>query len=225
MWKKVLKYDAEGNGILFGNANGYTCTYTEFLGFGLHLYYDFDKNIAFGNIVNEAQTFEHVDNTWRYFRRDSREVVASILTFPENTRMVKVDKKNFWDALGISIEEHQHNFVLDAKGSVAMGLFYKTKKPFVQMEGDKVVGLLVLEIDKKKEYYNIDIIIIDKKYQNKGYGKLMVKWAVDYLKEAGAKKLSIGVSRENLGAKKVYLNAGFEPKSVYDGGMELQMKL
>ena len=53
----------------------------------------------------------------------------------------------------------------------------------------------------------------------------MVKWAVDYLKNEGAKKLSIGVSRQNIGAKKIYLNAGFEPKSIYDGGMELEMEL
>ncbi len=225
IWKKALSYDEEGNGMLFGKADGYDAGSMDFLGFGCHLYFDFDKDVSFVNIVNEDQTFEMVDNSWRYFRRDSRETVASLLTFPENTKMVKVNKKNFWNALNLSIFEDQREFVLDAKSSVAMSLLYKTKTAFVQMEGDVAVGLLVLDVDKKKDVFHIDIIIIDKQFQNKGYGKLMVKWAVDYLREAGADKLAIGVARENIDAKKVYLNAGFEPKSVYDGGMELEMKL
>lgn len=225
LWQKVLKVNAEGDGILFNKANGYDAASTGFLGFGFHIYCDFDRDIAFASISNEEQLFERVDNAWRYFRRDSREIVSSHLMQPEHTKMVRLNKKNFWYGLELSIKEEQHEYVLDAKGSIAMGLFYKTKKAFVQMEGDTVVGLLVLDINKKKDDYSIDIIIIDQKYQNKGFGKWMVKWAVDYLKEAGAQKLSIGVNRENIATKKVYLNAGFKPNSVYSGGMELVMKL
>lgn len=225
VWKKALKYNKDGDGMLFDNANGYYSAMIEFLGFGLHLYYNFSKNVTFANIINEEQLYEHIDNSWNYFRKESRETITSLLTYPENTRMVKLNKKIFWSTLEISIKEDQHQFVLDAKGSVAMSLFYKTKIAFVQMEDDIVIGLLVLDIDKKKNIYNIDIVIVDKNFQNKGYGKLMVKWAVDYLREAGSKRLLIGVNRTNIGAKKVYINAGFKPKSVYDGGMELQMIL
>jgi len=225
LWKKVLKYNEEGNGILFSNANGFDCISTEFLGYGFYCYINNKTGVAFASLVNEAQTFKFVDNSWHYFRRDSRETVASLLTYPVDTKMIKLSKNNFWNAMNISIEEEQNSFVLDAKGSVAMGLMYKTKKTFVQMEGNLVVGLLVVNVDKKKNDYSIDIIIIDKRFQNKGYGKIMVKWAVEYLKKEGAKRLTIGVSRQNIGAKKIYMNAGFVPKSVYDGGMELVMEL
>ena len=224
LWKKALKYNEEGRGILFSNANGFDCANTEFLGYGFYCYMNHKTGVAFASLVNEGQTFKFVDNSWRYFRRDSRETVASVLTYPLDTKMIKLNKQNFWDAMNISIEDEQNSFVLDAKGSVAMGLMYKTKKTFVQMEGNLVVGLLVLNVDKKKEDYSIDIIIIDKRFQNRGYGKHMVKWAVEYLKKEGAKTLTIGVSRQNIGAKKIYMNAGFVPKSVYDGGMELVME-
>lgn len=225
VWKAALKRDKDGDCILFGNANGYDSVSIEFLGYGVNFYLDFENQVTYTCTSNEQQLFEFVDNSWHYYRKDFRHVASSILTFPKDTKMVKINKKNFWSALDIEIKPEQNKFVLNAKSSVAMGLFYKTATVYAQMEGNTVVGLLVLDIDKKKDNYHIDIIIIDKKYQNKGYGKLMVKWAVEKLKEEGATKLNIGVDRENVAAKKVYINAGFEPKSVYDGGMELEMKL
>ena len=225
LWKKALKYNDEGTGMLFANANGFDCVSTGFLGYGFHCYMNHKTGVAFASLVNEEQTFKYVDDSWRYFRRDSRETVASILIYPSDTKMIKLSKQNFWNAISITIEEEQNNFVLDAKASVAMGLMYKTKKTFLQMEGNLVVGLLVLNVDKKKDDYNIDIIIIDKRFQNRGYGKIMVKWAVEYLKKEGAKSLTIGVSRENIGAKKIYMNAGFMPKSIFEGGMDLIMEL
>lgn len=225
LWNKMLKYNDEGSGILFSNANGFDSANTEFLGYGFYCYINHKTGVTFASLVNEHQTFKFTDNSWNYFRRDSRETVASIMTYPLDTKMSKLDKQNFWNAIGITLEEEQNNYVLDAKASVAMGLMYKTKKAFVQMEDNLVVGLLVLNVDKKKSDYDIDIIIIDKRFQNRGYGKLMVKWAVEYLKNEGAKSLTIGVSRQNIGAKKIYMNAGFVPKSVYEGGMDLVMEL
>jgi len=225
VWKTALKRNRDGNCILFGNAGGYDNVSIEFLGYVVTYYFDFNKQVAYSCVSNEQQLFENVDNNWNYYRKDFRNVVTSILTYPENTKMVKLTKKNFWSTLDISVKPEQNKFVLNAKSSVAMGLFYKTQKIFVQMEGDIVVGLLVLDIDKKKGNYYIDIVIIDKKFQNKGYGKLMVKWAVEKLKEEGATALKIGVARENIAAKKVYMSASFKPKSVYEGGMELELKL
>lgn len=225
LWKKVLKFNADGEGILFSNANGFDCVDAECLGYGFYAYINQKTGVAFASLVNEQQTYKHVGDSWEYFRKDSREAVTSLVTYPEDTKMVKLSKSNFWDAMNLSIRDDQNSFVLDPKSSVGMGLVYGAKKVFVQMEGSVSVGLLVLNVDKKKKDYNIDIIIIDQKYQGRGYGKLMVKWAVDYLKKEGAKTLTIGVSRRNIGAKKIYMNAGFEPKAVYGGGMELVMEL
>jgi RimJ/RimL family protein N-acetyltransferase len=161
------------------------------------------------------------DGGWQFFRKDLRDKVSQLMTYPKDTKMIPLKKDNFWDSLALKISKAQYQFVLDVKSSVAMALMYKTKKAFVQMEDKVIVGLLVLDIDPKKNVYNIDIIIIDEKYQNRGYGKLMVQWAVEYLKDKGAKKLTIGVSRANPSAIKVYKNAGFKPKSISEGGMDL----
>ena len=225
VWKTALKKNRNGNCILYDTAGGYHNTGIEFLGYSVTFYLDFDKMIAYSCVSNEQQLYKFTDNNWSYYRKEFRNVITSVMTYPENTKMVKLSKKNFWNTLDISVKPEQNQFVLDAKASVALGLFYKTQQIFVQMEGDVVVGLLVLDIDKKKGHYHISIVIIDKKFQNKGFGKLMVKWAVEKLKEEGATSLTIGVNRKNIAAKKVYMSAGFKPKSVYSGGMELELKL
>jgi diamine N-acetyltransferase len=225
IWKLSKKYDDDEQSIFFSPVNGFHCRSTEFFGFGIHTYFNFKDGIAFGSIVNEEQILEHAPNGLNYFRKESRDIVTSLFTYPKNTKMKKINKNNYWDALQLEVEAEQRQNVLDAKSSVAMSLVHKEKIGFVQMEGTTAVGLLVLNVDHKKKEYSIDIIIIDKKFQGRGYGKLMVKWAVDYLKDKGANRLTIGVKRTNVGAKKIYLNAGFKPSSVYSGGMELSIKL
>lgn len=225
LWKEALKYDEEGQGLAFENANGYDCGRIEFIGNGFYFYFNHKTGIAFASLLNENQTFKCIDNEWHYFRRASREVIESTFTYPEAPRMVKLGTDNLWAALSIQVEEEQRGYVLEAKSSIAMGLLYKSKKPFALMEGNRVVGLLVLDIDKKKDHYNIDIIQIDKRFQNRGYGKIMLNWAIDYLKKSGAVELEIGVNRHNFAAQKIYMAAGFKPKSVYENGMSLHMRI
>lgn len=225
LWQKLLKLDKNGISPLFENANGYYCADVDFMGTGLYFYFNPTTHIAFSSLVNEEQKFHNQNNQWFYFRRDAREAIAAATTFPQHTRLVKLNRENLWHALDLQVEEDQKDFVLEAKSSIAMGLLYPTKIPFAQMEGNLCVGLLVLDVNPKKHWYNIDIILIDKRFQGRGYGKHMVRWSVDYLRKAGAKELNIGVNRYNYGAQKIYMAAGFAPKTVYDEGMTLSMTL
>lgn len=221
MWSRTIKYDSNGDGMIFENANGFDCGNITFLGFGFFFYFNHKTGVAFASLVNEEQTFRNVGSEWHYFRRDSREVIEAAFTYPSNTKLVKLSKASMWQTLTLKVAEDQQGFVLEAKSSVAMALMYSTKQAFVEMEGNRVVGLLVLDINKKKDHFNIDIILIDKRYQGRGYGKIMLKWAIDKLASEGAKELEIGVNRFNHAAKKIYLDAGFTPKAIYDGGMTL----
>lgn len=222
-WAIASRFDAEGLGLIFENANGFICSRIELLGFGFYLYFQPELSLAFAALVNEEQTFKHEEGQWQFFRKSLRNAVDSHYTYPRATKMVRINKDNFWDALSVSVEQSQLDFVLDAKSSIAMGLLHKTKKVFVQMEGKKAIGILVLDIDHKRSFYDIDIIQVDKRFQGRGYGKMMLAFAVDYLKKAGAKELLIGVNRYNYAAQKIYMDAGFKPKKIHEEGMQLQL--
>ena len=223
MWKRITKLDEEGNGIIVENANGYDCFNIEFLGNGFYFYVNQKTGLGFASLVNEEQKFRQEHGTWYYFRKCSREVLEAVFTYPVNTKMVPLNKENMWDAMNIKVADDQHAYVLEVKASMIMALLNTSKKAYVQMEGNRAVGLLVLDMDKKKNYYNIDIIQIDKRYQGRGYGKLMLKYAIDTLIKSGAKELEIGVNRFNYAAQKIYMDAGFTAKSVFDEGMTLHM--
>ena len=223
MWKTITKLDEEGNGIVVENANGYDCFNIEFLGNGFYFYVNQKTGLGFASLVNEEQKFRQEHGTWYYFRKCSREVLEAVFTYPVNTKMVPLNKENMWDAMNIKVADDQHAYVLEVKASMIMALLNTSKKAYVQMEGHRAVGLLVLDMDKKKNYYNIDIIQIDKRYQGRGYGKMMLKYAIDTLIKSGAKELEIGVNRFNYAAQKIYMDAGFVAKSVFDEGMTLHM--
>lgn len=225
MWKQVFNYDEEGMGLVFEDANGYHCSNMGFMNSGFFFYINHESQTGFASLVNEEQKMVNIDSQWYYFRRVSREIIESAFTYPVKPKLVKLSEKNLWDALNLTVEKEQLNYVLEAKSSVAMALMYRSKQGYVLTEGTRAIGLLVLEMDHKKNHYNIDIILIDKKFQGRGYGKVMLNWAIERLKKEGAKELEIGVNRFNHAAKKIYMDAGFTPKSVYEEGMTLHMVL
>ncbi|MGI6359469.1 MAG: GNAT family N-acetyltransferase [Acholeplasmatales bacterium] len=52
-----------------------------------------------------------------------------------------------------------------------------------------------LTIDKENNEYTISDVLIDMKYQGRGYGKALIKEALKELRKHGAKKISMGVRK------------------------------
>ena len=83
-----------------------------------------------------------------------------------------------------------------------------------------------------KNYYFIWRFMIDKKYQNKGYGKEAFKQAIDFLKTkpiGDAEYITLSYERTNEVAKKLYFSFGFyEPeefKEYYEADDEISALL
>lgn len=224
-WKAMLKYDSEGNGICVQNSNGIACSQIDFIGYVFMVYFNQQSGLCYGNLQNEELLMTNEGGIWNYFRKEAREEIEGLFTYPVNTKMVRINKKNLWNALNIKVEPDQNEYVLEAKSSIAMCLVHKSYQAFAQMEGDRAVGLLVLDIDKKKNHFYIEIVQIDRRYQGRGYGKIMMKWAVEYLRSQGAKELEIGVNRFNIAAQKLYKSVGFDIKSIYEDGMAMHAVL
>lgn len=54
-------------------------------------------------------------------------------------------------------------------------------RTFVLMENEKIIGAVSISIYKCKSF--IEALAVDKKYKNKGYGKLLVEKAIEKLKK------------------------------------------
>lgn len=82
--------------------------------------------------------------------------------------------------------------------------------------------MVAFSIDSTNEKYYIESVLIDKKYQQRGFGKIMMIKGIEHLKSLGCKHLSIGVNRFNIAAQNLYKSVGFKEKTVYEEFVELE---
>ena len=79
-------------------------------------------------------------------------------------------------------------------------------------DNENIVGHLILrKSDKYSNVIRLGFIIVDNKIRGRGYGKLMIKCAIDYAKnKLNAKEISLGVFKNNESAYKCYCSVGFK---------------
>lgn len=226
-WKKAMTLNEENLGLGFSSVNGIICSDEfELLGNQAAIYFNIEAKLCFLHLSNAEQILENIDGTWTHFRKEMRNEIDVKFTYPRNTRIVPFNTKNWFDVLNLQISKEQYEFVCDAKQSIAYAFAYKKDhKLFAAMEGDKPVGLMVLQANKKTQDFYFSILLVDKRYQARGFGKIMLKWGVEYLKKQGAKELSINVNRFNVSAYHLYKSVGFKDDLVYPEGVRLKMEL
>ena len=221
LWKTANKFDSDNVGLGFGGLDGFSVFAFDFNEFSSAVFYfDRENDFCWLRATNCGSKYiQNDDSKILFFPKEVRMELSPIFTFPKNTKMVPYGSRNWRQAANLEIRPDQREFVSGALDTIAYSAAYKNHKLFVEMEGEKAIGLLDLSVDKKKGDYNIEIVLIDRRYQGRGFGKFMLRFAVDYLKKAGAKKLSIGVNRFNIPAQKLYKSVGFTEDCVYDEGI------
>lgn len=225
-WKRALAYDSEGRAIIAEHANGVACAEGGILGYEFNLYFDQDAKLAYIHLTNETQTQKLINDEWFWFRKEMRRAIEEETTYPRFTILKPYSRRNAWEAMNLEVHESQKHFVLDAKASLCYALAQpRVRKPYVLMEGSRSIGLLVLGIDRQKSIYDVDILLIDKRYQRRGFGKIILAEGLEILKQHGARRMEIGVNRFNVAAQRLYFSLGFSPVAVYEQGMWLRIDL
>ena len=149
-------------------------------------------------------------------------------------RLEKINGKNVWNILKLSVNNSQREFVASNEISIieaytaitANGYAY----PFGIYDGDIPVGFLMIGFDKDDYWedapdvaignYNLWRLMIDKNYQQKGYGRQAVKLALDFIKTypcGPAEYCWLSYEPENQIAKELYASFGFIETGDMDG--------
>ena len=79
---------------------------------------------------------------------------------------------------------------------------------FKIVEGNEFAGFIELEI-LEGEVARINGFALEEEFRGKGFGKELLDYAIEFLKEQGIKIVKLLVKRENETAKKIYREAGF----------------
>ena len=133
-----------------------------------------------------------------------------------------VTKENLDDILELRVNEEQQSFVSPNAESLAQAYVYsETAWPFGVYEDDMLVGFIMMGYYREKAYYTLWKLLIDRKYQHRGYGRKALELGIAFLKERfGVTEIYTGVSPGNTAAKSLYLSMGFTETGLTENNME-----
>ena len=154
------------------------------------------------------------------------ETVADEIAEKRAVRLEPVTAENLEAVLALRVDDAQKHFVSTAAESLAQAYVYaKTAFPFAVRSGPETVGFIMMGYYEKKKYYTLWKLMIDRKYQHRGYGRAALEQGIAFLREKhGAREIYTGVLPENHTAKGLYRSAGFEETGVFENGMQ-EMRL
>ena len=143
-------------------------------------------------------------------------------------KLRKIDESNFIECFNLSLGEGQDRFVSHPIRSLAQAyVYYNQCTPFGLYSNDTIVGYVMVIYDYDNETYNIWHMMIDEKYQGKGYGSIAIKLCIDYIKSkpfGSSNDVILTCNIDNSIAIHIYEKIGFKDTGERDDN-ELVMKL
>lgn len=126
--------------------------------------------------------------------------------------IVPVDKTNKTEVLALEPARNQRDFIETTKQCLQEAESLSLWKPVGIYEEEILVGFAMYglweEHDKSRVW--MDRILIDQRYQGKGYGKEALNLLIDRIfEEYGCDKIYLSIHPENAGAEHLYLKLGF----------------
>ena len=149
-------------------------------------------------------------------------------------RLEKINGKNVWDALRLTVKEDQREFVASNDVSIIEAYTAITANgyafPFGIYDDEQIVGFLMIGFDKDDYWddapdiangnYNLWRLMIDQKYQHRGYGKRAIELALEFVRTfpcGEADYCWLSYEPENVVAKELYASFGFTETGEKDG--------
>lgn len=138
----------------------------------------------------------------------------------------EITKENLDEVLRLRVAAGQETFVSDTAHSLAQAYVYRaTAFPFAICADNVIVGFIMMGYYEAKAQYTIWKLMIDEKYQNRGYGRAAIMLAIEYLRDRfDVRDVYLGVRVNNENAKKLYKSVGFKKTGEYNEDV-LEMKL
>ncbi|HEM2864985.1 TPA: GNAT family N-acetyltransferase [Streptococcus suis] len=100
-------------------------------------------------------------------------------------RLELVNKDNFDQVLDLEVAPKDQRRVASVEYSLAQAWLYREEGhllPYAVKSGQRIVGFVLLSIQEDKSYY-VWRLLIDRHYQNRGYGKEVIRQVIGLAKE------------------------------------------
>lgn len=139
----------------------------------------------------------------------------------------EITKENFNECVKLKVAEGQEKFVAPNVYSIAQLKVYPTYLPFAIYDEDKMVGFVMFGWDEEDKRFYLCRLMIDEKYQGKGYGKAATLEVIEKMRQTeDCKEFYLSYVPGNKGAEKLYLDVGFEKTGeIVDGEIMMRFDL
>ena len=113
----------------------------------------------------------------------------------------------------LKVSEEQKAFVSDTNGIMARAYAYRTNRSQVKMiyNGEVPIGILLFYDCDELGGYDFSQILIDERYQGKGYGSQAAELVIDWMRsDKKYDKVYLCYMEGNESARKMYEKLGFQ---------------
>ncbi len=123
----------------------------------------------------------------------------------------KITKDNYEECLELRVADDQKNFVSTTVHALAQAwVYYETAFPFAIYANEVMVGFIMLGYYEAKNQYTLWKLMIDERYQKRGYGKTALKLGIQHLIERfNVKEVYTAYESTNQVARDLYASFGF----------------
>ncbi len=139
----------------------------------------------------------------------------------------EITPENFKECVNLKVADTQTKFVAPNVMSIAQSKIYPTVTPMAVYAGDEMVGFVLFGLDEDDGRYYLVRLMVDEKYQGKGYGKAAALAVIEKMREnADCRELYLSFVPENTNAEALYKKIGFERTGeISEGEIVMRFKL
>jgi len=121
-----------------------------------------------------------------------------------------INKENWFECTQLKVDEEQKSFVASNTFSLAQAGFQEKTYPVAIYSNESMVGFLMYDYDTERDCWEMCRLMIDKKFQNKGYGREALINLIELVRnEHGHVKFFTSYELENEIASKLFESVGF----------------
>ena len=137
----------------------------------------------------------------------------------------EITPENFNECVNLKVGDAQKKFVASNVYSIAQSKIYPTHLPFAVYDGEEMVGFVLYGFDVEEERFYLGRLMIDEKFQGKGYGRAATMEVIERLKQVeDCKEIYLSFVPENKNAEKLYESIGFKRTGELNEGGEIMMR-
>lgn len=137
----------------------------------------------------------------------------------EEISLRPLTKDNWEDAIKLHVRKDQKHFVASNVYSIAEAHFNPELTPMGIYAGETMVGFLMVGLERERNRWWLMRLMIDERYQGKGYGREALRQLIELLrKNPACDRIYLSYEPQNITAEMLYKSFGFRATGEMEDG-------